>query len=153
MMEALTIIGLGALPITELQLAIPYGMTKFGMSAATAFLLAALGNGLVFFPVYFGLEKLRDLVEKYARWCVKPIDLFIQRAERKLGEDYKKYGALALFLFIWIPLPLTGVWTATAAAVVLKIPFKQAALGVIGGMLSSGIIVTLITLSAGAIAN
>jgi uncharacterized membrane protein len=147
-MNELQIILMAALPITELQLAVPYAMTHFGTSAVEAFLLAALGNGLVFFPVYFGLEKVRALVEKYAKWCLKPIDAFVQRAERKLGADYKKYGAFALFLFIWIPFPFTGVWTATAGAVVLKIPFKQAALGVIGGMLSSGIIVTLITLSA-----
>lgn len=149
----LTVIALAAIPITELQLAIPLAITKFDMHPVAAFLLAAVGNSIPFFPLYFGLDKLRDFVERRMKWLVRPIDAFVARAERKLGKDYEKYGALCLFLFIWIPFPFTGVWTATAGAVALQIPFKQAALGVLGGMLSSGIIVTVISLSATAIAN
>jgi uncharacterized membrane protein len=45
-------------------------------------------------------------------------------------------------------LPFTGLYTATLAAVALKIPFKYAAIGIVSGVLTAGIIVSLLTISA-----
>ncbi len=77
---------LGMIPITELQLAIPVGILRYGFSPPLAFLLALLGNLVPFFPLYYGLEKLRVLLSKTAPWSVRFLDRFVARAERKAGD-------------------------------------------------------------------
>lgn len=149
--EWLRIILLSAIPITEYQLSIPLGIHEYHLLPLHVFLLAALGATLIFFPVYFGLEALHSLVEKYFPRLLRPLDIVIARAKAKLHDRYEKYGAVALFLFLVIPFPFTGVWTASLAAVALKIPFKQAAAGILFGMLSGAAVVTLVSLAGGAV--
>jgi uncharacterized membrane protein len=120
---------------------------RYGFSPPLAFLLALLGNLVPFFPLYYGLEKLRVLLSKTAPWSVRFLDRFIARAERKVSGNFARYGSWALALFICIPFPFTGLYTATAAAVALKIPVRQAFTGILVGLLSSGTIVALLTLS------
>lgn len=147
----LRVILLSAIPITEYQLSIPLGIHEYHLSPGLTFLLAALGATLIFFPVYFGLEALHAAVEKYFPRLLYPLDKLIARAERKLKDRYAKYGAIALFFFLFIPFPFTGVWTASLAAVALKIPFKQAAIGILTGMLSGAAVVTAVSLAGGAV--
>ena len=51
---------------------------------------------------------------------------------------------LSIMLFVAIPLPLTGVWTGTALAVMLNIPFGWTCLIVILGNLIAGVIMQTI---------
>ncbi|MBU4453210.1 small multi-drug export protein, partial [Patescibacteria group bacterium] len=141
--ELATII-LSALPITELRLAIPVAIHTWQLRPLDALGYALLGNLIPLVPLYFGLNKLRSICEKYAPWLTRLIDKSVTRAERKVSDKYAKYGALALFLFTALPLPLTGLWTATLAAVALKIPFKYAAPSIILGVIVAGIIVTIL---------
>jgi uncharacterized membrane protein len=145
----LKVIVLSMMPITEYQLAIPYAIEKFSFSPGAAYLLALIGSTLLFFPLFFGLEFLRSVLEKVCPPLLKPLDAFILRAEHKLKANYEKYGAFALFLFLVIPFPLTGIWTATTAAVVLKIPFRGAATGIFLGVLGGQAVVLLLTLGLG----
>lgn len=147
----LRVILLSAIPITEYQLSIPVGLHEYKMSAWLVFILAIVGAALPFFPLYFGLEALREAIEKYVPKLLRPLDMLLARAERKLKDDYAKYGMLALFLFLVIPFPLTGVWTASFAAVALKIPFKEAALGILLGMLGGATFVLILSLAGGAV--
>ena len=139
---------LAALPVTELRLAIPIAMHVWSLAPFDALLYAFLGNLLPIVPLYFGLMKLRDVCEKRLPRFVRPIDAMLGRGERKLKSQYARYGAFALFLFTAIPLPLTGVWSATVAAVALKIPFKSAVLGIAFGALAAGVIVTVLSITA-----
>ena len=147
----LRVILLSAIPITEYQLSIPLGIHEYHLDAWLVFILAAAGATLIFFPVYFGLEALHSFVEKHFPRLLRPLDLLIARAENKLKDRYAKYGAVALFLFLVIPFPFTGVWTASLAAVALKIPFKQAALGILTGMLVGAAVVTVLSLAGGVV--
>jgi uncharacterized membrane protein len=144
--EWLRVVLLSAIPITEYQLSIPIGIHEYQLPPLTAFALAALGATLIFIPVYFGLEALHVFVESHFPKLLGPLDRQIARAERKLKDRYAKYGALALFLFLVIPFPFTGVWTASLAAVALKIPFKEAAWGILLGMLGGASVVTILSL-------
>lgn len=143
--ELATII-LAAVPITESQLAIPLSIARWDLSPAQALGFSLIGNSLPFLPLYFGLEALRRFVAAHLPWLTRFIDFQVERAHRKLKDSYERYGALALFLFIAIPLPFTGVYTATVAAVALKIPVRYAALGILTGMTNAAVIVTLITM-------
>jgi uncharacterized membrane protein len=149
--EWLRVILLSAIPITEYQLSIPVGIHEYHLAPWVVFGLATLGATLIFLPVYFGLELLHTLIERHFPRLLRPLDVLIARAERKLKDRYAKYGAVALFLFLVIPFPLTGVWTASLAAVALKIPFKEAAWGILLGMLGGATLVTLLSLGGGVV--
>jgi uncharacterized membrane protein len=148
--DFLKIIVLAMAPLTEYQLAIPVAIERFHFSPAVAYLLALIGSLCLFFPLYFGLEKLREFVSKIFPLFLRPLDAFLLRAEHKMKDNYAKYGAFALFLFLVIPFPLTGIWTATTAAVVLKIPFRPAFLGILFGVLGGELVVTIVTVGVGA---
>ncbi|MFH1631859.1 MAG: small multi-drug export protein [bacterium] len=139
---------LAALPITELRLAIPVAAHVWLIDPFNAFGLSIIGNFLPFFPLYYGLNGLRRLTAKYAPWLTRVIDSSVARAEGRVKEKYARYGALALFLFTALPLPFTGLWTATLAAVALKIPVRHALVGEVLGIITAGIIVSILSVSA-----
>ncbi|MFH1356803.1 MAG: small multi-drug export protein [bacterium] len=143
----LAVVILSALPITELRLAVPVAIHTWQLRPLEALGYALVGNLIPLVPLYFGLNKLRVISEKYAPWLTQMIDNSVNRAERKVRNKYAKYGALALFLFTALPLPLTGLWTATLASVALKIPFKYSAPSIAFGVVIAGVIVTIITVS------
>ena len=139
---------LAALPITELRLAIPVAINIWLLRPPDAFVLAVIGNIIPFFPLFFGLQFVRTLSLKHCPWLTHIIDSQLARAQKKVEKKYEQYGALALFLFTAIPLPFTGLWTATLAAVALKIPCKYAILGIGIGVVVSGLIVTILSVGA-----
>ena len=144
--ELATII-LAMTPIGELRVAIPVAAHVWLIDPFNAFILAVIGNIIPFFPLYYGLNWIREIFSKKAPWVTRVIDHQIERSEKRLRDSYAKYGALALFLFTAIPLPLTGLWSATLAAVALKIPVKYALIGIIPGVVVAGIIVSVLSIS------
>lgn len=146
----LATIALSMIPLTEMQLAIPLAIHSWSLAPATAMGLALIGNVLVFLPLYLGLERLRAFFATHVPALTRPIDAMLVRGQGKLQEQYARYGALALLLFTAIPFPLSGVWTATFAAVALKIPFKHAFFGILLGQVSAGIIIVVAALAGGA---
>lgn len=144
----LAVIILSALPITELRLALPLAMHRWLFTPFEALGLSVFGNVLPLVPLYFGLNWLRSLAERFMPWLTKWIDKIVDRAHNRVKEKYERHGALALFLFTALPLPLTGLYTATLAAVALKVPFKYAAPAIITGVFTAGIIVTILSYSA-----
>ena len=51
---------------------------------------------------------------------------------------------LGVFVFVAIPLPLTGVWTGSAVASIVKLPYGKAVASVIGGNLVASLIILLL---------
>ncbi len=145
--KSIATILLSALPITELRLTIPIAANIWRINPFNVYLLAVIGNLLPLIPLFFGLEALLKFCEKRIPFVAYIINQSVLRAEAKVKEKYAKYGAFALFLFTALPLPFTGLYTATLAAVALKIPFKYAAIGIVSGVLTAGIIVSLLTIS------
>ncbi|MDP2631905.1 MAG: small multi-drug export protein [Candidatus Uhrbacteria bacterium] len=139
---------LAATPVGELRLAIPVAVYIWTINPLNAFGLAIIGNFLPFFPLYYGLNSLRRVTAKYLPSLTRLIDSSIDRAEGRVKEKYARYGALALFLFTALPLPFTGLWTATLAAVALKVPVRYALIGELLGIIVAGIIVSSVSLSA-----
>jgi uncharacterized membrane protein len=149
----LRVVLLSMIPITEYQLSIPLGIQAYQLSPMIVFSLAIIGSLGIFFPVYFGLDWLRHVLERVLPKLILPIDAFLNRAKQKLDKKYATYGMWALFIFLAIPFPLTGIWTAAAAAVALRIPFRQAAIGILTGMLCGASVVLAVTLLAGEAAS
>lgn len=142
----LQVIFLSIAPITEYQLAIPVALTTYHYPWYAAYGLSIIGSFSIFFPLYFGFEFVREHVARLFPRFVKPFDMALERADKKLRGDFEKYGAFALFLALVVPFPLTGVWTTTLAAVALKIPMRSAAIGIFLGLLCGAGFVTLASL-------
>ena len=130
------------IPILELRgsiLAAGFMDVKFFPTYAAA----VVGNMLpipfilVFITRIFDWMKKR---EKLGKIAVK----FEEKAMSK-SDDIKKYGKLGLFIFVAIPLPGTGAWTGSLAAVLLGIKPKDAFVPILLGVMTAGLIMSLIS--------
>ena len=139
---------LAMVPGTESDAVIPLAITVWHLSYLRAFLFSILGNVVPFFVVYFGLDWLHAFCVRHLPRLVAPIDRIVEHTKKRLGKAYATYGTIALFVYVALPIPLTGVWSASIAASVFRVPYKSAAAGVIGGMILGAIIVTVLTLGA-----
>ena len=142
-------------PLVELKGAIPIG-ALYGESLLTTAILAYIGSSIICIPIFFLLIPIFNLLKKikFVRKIIEKIEAVLkQKAEdfaknsQNKAEDVKtKILVWGLFIFTAIPLPLTGVWTGTAIAVFLNLPFKRSFLPLVLGNLVAGSIITLLTL-------
>ena len=144
MLELLTIL-YSALPITELRASIPLAIS-WGLNPIYVLFLAIIGNIIPVFILIFGLDKITSLAEKYSQPITKFLNLVFKRTRHKTSKKIEKYGILALFFFVAIPLPMTGAWTGSIAAWLFGIPPRKAIMPIIMGIITAGIIVTLISI-------
>jgi len=141
---------LAMIPVGELRVAIPVAANIWQVRPIHAHGLAVLGNILPFFPLFFGLDALREWAATHMPAFDRFLTHYVDQARSKIAHRYEQYGALALFLFTALPMPFTGLWTATIAAVALKVPFKYAFIGIGFGVVVSGLIVSAVSISADA---
>lgn len=135
------------LPIGELRVAIPVGMTVYDLPFWSAFLWSFIGNIIPIFFVIWGLDLL---INKFAVHRIYFLNKFFnwlfERTRKKHTKNFERWQNLALVIFVAIPLPGTGAWTGALIAYVFGIPLKRAFPAIASGVLIAGIIVTLITL-------
>tara|TARA_Y100001970_G_C14259887_1_gene879351 strand:+ start:201 stop:635 length:435 start_codon:yes stop_codon:yes gene_type:complete len=132
-------------PITELRLSIPYFILIEEIYWEKVFLFSVLGNIFIGISVRYIISPLMFFLRKN-KYFSKPIDYIINRTYSS-SNKINKYKSIGLILFIGIPLPFTGVWTGSLAAYLLSISRTRSVIGIILGVLISGIIVTLISLT------
>jgi len=136
---------LSMLPIAELRGGIPYAIAN-DVNPFLAYFICVGSNILAFPIVFLFLEFLHPLFLKVS-FYQKLFDKFVLRTRKKLDKKIKKYGFWGLMLFVMIPLPVTGAYTGSLAAWLFNIPKKKAFISVVLGVIISGIIVTIISLS------
>lgn len=149
-----TVIVIAMIPIIELRGAIPVAISM-GMTAWEAFGWCWLGSVLV---SPFLLLLLRPILNWMKRF--KPFralahaveSVFRGRAEKVVSADsdfdpsvLERRKMLGVFTFVAIPLPMTGVWTGSAVATFLDLPFWKALLMVMLGNVVAGAIITLLS--------
>ncbi len=141
-------------PLIELKGGIVFAR-GVGFGLIEAFLLGWLGSTLVFFPIYFLLRPILNLLKRikwFSKFATKVENYFNDKATETLDNQKskgKKLSANALkmlgvFVFVAIPLPMTGVWTGTAIAVFLNLKFKDAMPMAILGNIVAGLIISLL---------
>lgn len=143
--NAVWVMLVAALPISELRGAIPLAIGVLQLDPVTAYILSVLGNLL---PVPFLLTLLEPVTNLLRRLSVlnRFISWLFARTRRKHSAMVNRFGAFALVLFVAIPLPATGAWTGVLVAHLFGIPFRYA-LPLIGlGVAIAGVLVTLGTL-------
>ncbi len=141
-------------PLIELKGGIVFARGA-GLSFTLALLLAYAGSTAVFFPIYWLLKPILNLLKKW-KWfsafafkAEKYIQDKADKAVEKRGASEKSDGGkfikqMGVFIFVAIPIPLTGVWTGTAIAVFLGLRFKDAVLPVMLGNLVAGLIISVL---------
>ena len=135
---------ISTLPISEIRGAIPIALTIYKMPIIQAYIFAVLGNII---PTIFLLLYLGPFSEFLRRWQFFNIFFnWLFEKTRRHEEKYEKYGALFLLFFVAIPLPITGAWTGCVAAFIFGIRFWYAFPTIIGGIMISGVIVSLTSL-------
>ncbi|MDR1797476.1 MAG: small multi-drug export protein [Clostridiales Family XIII bacterium] len=129
-------------PIAELRGGLIYSAIV-GIPLIKAFPICFAGNIL---PIPFILLFLRQIfrwLEKF-RWTAKIVRKLEEKARRG-GEKVKKYELLGLFAFVAIPAPGTGAWTGALIAVILDMQIKRALPIIALGILTAGVIMSVIT--------
>lgn len=139
---------LSSLPVTESRLTIPVAILSWHLSPTFVYILAMIGNAIPFFPVFFGFAWAKRFAEKRAQWSVIWFDRALHRVQKKIGNDYERWGLIAVMIFVAVPLPGTGVWSGSLLAVALGLSWQRAIIGVLGGMLFMGLIVLVVTMVA-----
>lgn len=146
------------LPIVEARLAIPIGL-GLGMGYLKSWAFAFIGSSLivpllllVLIPFVKWLAKTKlfhklgtviyEKFENKSKSVGNADDDGEVPPEIKRKSDLKKM--LGVFVFVAIPLPLTGVWTGSAVASIVKLPYGKAVASVIAGNLAASLIILLL---------
>lgn len=129
------------LPVIELRGGIPLGIS-LGLDPVFTLFIAVIANGLMFFPIFFGLHLFYDRLLSR----IPLFDRYLDSVRRRGKPKVDKYGFWGLLFFVAIPLPITGVYTATSLAWLLEIDHRKAFLPIGIGVVIAGVIVLLATL-------
>ena len=145
---------MACVPLIELKGAIVFARgVGFGFFEALG--LSYLGSTVVFFPIFFLLIPILNLLKKI-KWfntlALKAENYDKTKADSALEKQNAKSSSkkmsallikqLCVFVFVAIPLPMTGVWMGTAIAVFLGLKFKEAVLPVVLGNLIAGLLIS-----------
>lgn len=144
----LIVLVVSMVPIVELRGAIPFGVMVQRLPEIPVLFTAIIGNML---PVPIILLFAKPIL----LWCCNWRG-FLGRMFSKIHEKGMKAGKKmtdtagpgiywALFLFVAIPLPGTGAWTGCLAATLLDLKFWPSVLSVMGGVISAGLIMLLLS--------
>ena len=148
---SITTLLVSLVPMIELKGSILFARAS-GIDFIMSYLLSFLGSTAVFFPIFFLLIPVLNLLKK-VRWF-NSFALAVENyfATKAQGVGNKKKGnlsenalkTLGVFIFVAIPLPMTGVWTGTAIAVFLGLKFRHALPAVALGNIIAGLIISVL---------
>lgn len=137
------------IPLLELRGSILVAGILLQMKFLPTFIAAVIGNMvpipfiLLFIRVIFDWLKKIPRIEKFPHWC--------EKKALKHSDKIEKYGYFGLYLFVAIPLPGTGAWTGSLAAVLFGLDFKKSLSAVFLGVVTAGIIMSIIAFGANGI--
>ena len=131
------------IPVAELRAAIPVGCS-LGLPAWQTYVFAVAGNMI---PVPLIILFIRNIFI-FIRTHWQKLDSLVSRLEAnamRKADKVMKYEIFGLWLFVAIPLPGTGAWTGAMIAALLDIRIKRALPTILCGVLTAGVIMTLIS--------
>lgn len=134
-------------PIGELRASIPVALTIYHLNWAIAFLISIVGNLIPVVFILLFLEPVSNWLSKKSAFFNKFFIWLFDRTRKKHSSKIEKYGAVGLATFVTIPLPLTGGWTGAIIAFLFGIPFKKAFFSISAGVITAGIIISIVTKS------
>lgn len=142
--EYLEIFLISMLPVTELRLSVPLGISCYELNWLYVYVVAILGNFLICIPIVYFFSYFESILKKnkYAAIALKKI-FSRTRSKSRVINRYKYYG---IVLFVGIPLPFTGAWTGSLASYLFGFKKKKTLIAIFVGLLISATIVTIISI-------
>jgi uncharacterized membrane protein len=131
-------------PIGELRLAIPIGIAVYKLDTAMVFLTAVAGNLVPVFLILFLFKKISDFFTTKSKIYSALFSWWGTNALERHSVKIQQYGLIGLLLFVGIPLPFTGAYTGALLAVLMNFPLMKSVPAISGGIITSGILVTLL---------
>lgn len=131
------------IPVVELRGGIPFGVAA-GLPVWAAYLAAVIGNLL---PVPFIVVYIQRIF-MFMRQNMPRLNSVVDKMEQKAhlkSASVLKYQYLGLAIFVAIPLPGTGAWTGALVAAFLDMRLKKAMPSIMGGVLSAGLIISILS--------
>ena len=144
MIEYLICFFISMVPLIELRVAVPFGLTR-GLDPLIIYPICIVGNMLPVPVIFFFARKVlewgkdKKVIGKFFTFCLEKGHKGGEKLQSKAGRGLY----WALFLFVGIPVPGTGAWTGTLAASILDMDFKKSVIAVIAGVVLAGIIMGL----------
>lgn len=134
------------LPVAELRVAIPIGLTVYKLNVVTVYIYSVLGNLVPMFFILYLIDPISKFLMKHSMIFNRFFNWLFARTRIKFEKKSVKYGGfIALLLFVAIPLPVTGCWTGSLAAFLFRIPKRYAIMAISLGVVIAGLIVSLLT--------
>jgi uncharacterized membrane protein len=144
----LVVVIVATLPIFELRGAVPVGLLIFDMHWAEVYVLSVIGNMIPIIPIVLLIGPVSDFLMKRSRFWHRFFTWMFERSKRRGADLVEKYEAFGLGLFVAIPLPVTGAWTGSMLAFLMHVRARRAFPCILGGVLTAGGVVTLVSLFA-----
>lgn len=141
----LSVIIISLLPISELRGAIPVAITIYKFGIIKSFVLSVIGNFLFVIPFVLFLNYLTNYFMKFP-WFNKIFTWWFNKVKTN-SKNIEKLEFWGLVIFVGIPLPMTGAWSGCVASYLLGIKPIKSILAIFIGILISGTIVTITTVS------
>lgn len=146
MEEYLKLLITAMMPIGELRVAIPLGLTSFNLGIVETYIISVIGNMIPIFFIVFLLEPVSEILSKHSKSFKWFFNYIFERTRTKHSKKFETLEEIALVTFVAIPLPVTGAWSGALAAFVFGIPPKKSLPLIFLGVLIAGVIMTLATL-------
>ena len=137
------------MPVTECRLTIPFGILVFGLPWYIVMPICVLSNALIGVFLVLVLDKLITVFSKVAM-LKTIIDKLIISSKGKY-KKYNRFKSSGLLLFVGIPFPGTGAWTGALISYVIGLNKGLSMISIVQGVILSGIIMTILSLSGKAI--
>ena len=132
------------LPVVELRLAIPVGVSM-GLPVWQAAVISAVGNII---PVPFIIAFIRVIMDWLSTKSAR-MRQFVAWLEKKgtgpKADRVRRGEFWGLLLFVAIPLPGTGAWTGALVAALLDIRMRRALPPIVTGVAVAAVLVSLAT--------
>lgn len=143
-MRYLIIFFIAMLPLAELRIAIPTGLTM-NVPIIQTYIISLIGNILPLPFVFYFSQKIlscgkdKKYIGSFFTFCLEKG----KQAGKKLQKKAGRGMFLALVLFVGIPVPGTGAWTGILAASILEMDFKESIGACFCGVLLAGVIMAV----------
>ncbi len=129
------------LPILELRGGIIAGFAM-QMEWLPTFIIAYIGNLL---PIPFILLFIRYIFKVLKKTPLRGVALWFERKADAKSDKIRKYAYWGVFLFVAIPLPGTGAWMGALISALLNMDPKKTFPVIMLGVLTAGIIVSVLS--------
>lgn len=130
------------LPVLELRGGM-IAASLLGVPWANAFIICLLGNMLPIPFILLFIKQIFKLLKKIKG--INKIIIKIEQIADKKGGKINKSRNWGLFAFVAIPLPGTGAWTGALVATMLDIRMRKSFPIIFLGVLTAGIIMSILT--------